>query len=50
MAPRRATSNPPDDPEMIEPGAAPLAADTDFEGEALAPEKRDNEDPGPPAP
>ncbi len=27
------SSNPPDDPEMIEPDAAPLDADTDFERE-----------------
>ena len=40
-------SNPPDDPEMIEPDAAPLDADTDFEGEADVPEERDNEDPAP---
>jgi hypothetical protein len=35
---------------MIEPDAAPLDADTDFEGEALTPEERDNEDPAPAAP
>lgn len=43
-------SNPPDDPEMIEPDAAPLDADTDFEGEAREPDERDNEDPAPAAP
>ena len=43
-------SNPPDDPEMIELDAAPLDADTDFEGEAPAPGERDDEDPAPAAP
>ena len=44
------SSNPPDDPEMLEPDAAPLDSDTDYEGEALALEERDNEDPAPAAP
>ncbi|CAA9487564.1 MAG: hypothetical protein AVDCRST_MAG53-1099 [uncultured Solirubrobacteraceae bacterium] len=44
------SSNAPDDPEMIEPDAAPLDADTDFQGEAPAPAERDNEDPAPAAP
>ena len=44
------SSNAPDDPEMIAPGAAPLDADTDFQGELPAPEERDNEDPAPAAP
>lgn len=43
-------SNPPDDPEMLEPDAAPLDADTDFEGEVSEPDERDNEDPAPSAP
>jgi hypothetical protein len=45
------SSNPPDDPEMIEDDAAPLDADTDYEGEGTpAEEERDNEDPAPSAP
>jgi hypothetical protein len=45
------SSNPPDDPEMIEPDASPLDADTDFEGEGLPPPpERGNEDPAPNAP
>ena len=45
------SSNPPDDPEMIEPDAAPLDADVDYEGEPPEPaEERDNEDPAPNAP
>ena len=45
------SSNPPEDPEMIEPDAPPLDADTDFEGEGEPePEERDNEDPAPNAP
>ena len=31
------SSNPPDDPEMIEPDAPPLDADTDYEGEGDPP-------------
>jgi hypothetical protein len=43
--------NPPDDPEMIEPDAPALDADTDWEGEDAPPEEpRDNEDPAPNAP
>ncbi len=44
------SSNPPEDPEMLEPDAAPLDADTDFEGELPELEERDNEDPAPAAP
>ncbi len=45
------SSNPPDDPEMIEPDAPPLDADTDYEGEGdPAPVERGNEDPAPNAP
>jgi hypothetical protein len=46
------SSNPPSDPEMLEPDAGPLDADTDAEvGEDDAPaEPRDNEDPAPNAP
>jgi hypothetical protein len=45
------SSNPPDDPEMIEPDAEPLDADTDFEGEGDPDEEeRGNEDPAPNAP
>jgi hypothetical protein len=45
------SSNPPDDPEMIEDDAPPVDADTDFEGEGdPPPEERDNEDPAPNAP
>ena len=45
-------SNPPDDPEMIEPDAPPLDADTDAViGEDEPPEElRGNEDPAPNAP
>jgi len=35
---------------VTSPHAAPLDSDTGFEGEALAPEERDNEDPAPAAP
>jgi len=42
------SSNPPDDPEMIEFDAEPLDADTDYEGEGdEPPEERGNEDPAP---
>ena len=45
------SSNPPDDPEMIEPDAPPLDADTDYEGEGDPPPvERGNEDPSPNAP
>jgi hypothetical protein len=45
------SSNPPDDPEMIEPDAPPLDADTDYEGEPPPPPpERGNEDPSPNAP
>jgi hypothetical protein len=45
------SSNPPDDPEMIEPDAPPLDSDVDFEGEGPPPpEERGNEDPAPNAP
>ena len=45
------SSNPPDDPEMIEDDASPVDADVEFEGEGdPAPEERDNEDPAPNAP
>jgi hypothetical protein len=44
------SSNPPVDPEMIEPDAGELDADTDYQGEALVPPLRDNEDPAPQAP
>ena len=44
-------ANPPDDPEMIEPGAEPLDADVEYEGEGSAPaEERGNDDPAPNAP
>ncbi len=44
-------TNPPDDPEMIEPDAPPLDSDTDFEGEGPPPEEpRGNDDPAPNAP
>ena len=39
------SSNPPVDPEMIEPDAAELDADTDYEGERQQPPMRDKEDP-----
>jgi len=42
------SSNPPDDPEMIEPDAPPLDADTDYEGEpAPPPDPDDDADPAP---
>jgi hypothetical protein len=45
------SSNPPDDPEMIEPDAPPLDADTDWEGEEKPPEEPlDNDDPAPNVP
>ena len=44
------SSNPPDDPEMIEPDAPPLDADTDYEGSPEEEPVRDNEDPAPNAP
>ncbi len=45
------SSNPPEDPEMIESDAAPLDADVDYEGEGDPPsDERDNEDPAPSAP
>ena len=44
-------ANPPDDPEMIDPDAAPLDTDVEFEGEGTQPpEERGNEDPAPNAP
>jgi len=40
--------NPPDDPEMIAPDAAPLDADVEWEGDGpVPPEPRGNEDPAP---
>jgi hypothetical protein len=46
------SSNPPDDPDMIEPDAPPLDADTDYwEDEEAPPEEPlDNDDPAPNAP
>ena len=44
------SSNPPDDPEMINEDAAPLDADTDYQGEEEEEEERGNEDPAPNAP
>jgi hypothetical protein len=45
------SSNPPDDPEMIEDDAPPLDADVEYEGEGHpSPEERDNEDPAPNVP
>ena len=46
------SSNPPDDPEMIEADVPPLDADTDFEEDEDPPpeEPRGNEDPAPNAP
>ena len=42
------SDNPPDDPEMIEPDAPPLDADTDYEGEGEPPEEEHgNDDPAP---
>jgi hypothetical protein len=43
------SSNPPDDPEMINDDAAPLDADTDLDP-AETGEERDGEDPAPSAP
>jgi uncharacterized protein YbjT (DUF2867 family) len=40
--------NPPDDPDMIQPGAAPLDADVEWEGDGPVPEEPvGNEDPAP---
>jgi hypothetical protein len=45
------SSNPPDDPEMIDPHAEPLDGDVEYEGEdPPPPEERGNEDPAPNAP
>jgi hypothetical protein len=45
------SSNPPDDPEMIEDDAPPLDADVEYEGEGDPPEpERDNDDPSPNVP
>lgn len=45
------SSNPPVDPEMLEPDAAPLDADTDYEGDGPPePEERGNDDPAPDIP
>ena len=45
------SSNPPDDPEMLNPDAGELDTDVEYEGEGeLPPEERDNEDPAPNAP
>lgn len=45
------SSNPPDDPEYIEPDAPPLDADVDAEDPPPdPPEPRGNEDPAPNAP
>jgi hypothetical protein len=42
------SSNPPDDPDMIEPDAEYLDTDTDYEGDGPEPpEERGNEDPSP---
>ena len=44
-------ANPPDDPDMLTPGAGELDTDTDYEGEGTPPpEERGNEDPAPNAP
>ena len=43
-------SNPPDDPEMLEPDAGELDTDVDYEGDAPEPEERGNDDPAPNAP
>ena len=44
-------TNPPDDPEYIEPDAVPLDTDVDGEDDPLPPpEPRGNEDPSPNAP
>ena len=45
------SSNRPADPEMLEPDAAPVDADVEYEGDGPVPEEeRDNEDPAPNAP
>jgi hypothetical protein len=46
------SSNPPDDPEMIEPDASPFDADTDYETDEDPPadEPLDNDDPAPNVP
>ena len=46
------SSNPPDDPEMIEPDAEPFDADTDYESDEDPPEQEllDNDDPSPNVP
>ncbi len=45
------SSNPPDDPEMIEDDAPPLDADVEYEGEGdPPPEELDNDDPAPNVP
>ena len=45
------SSNPPDDPEMLEDDAGELDTDVDFEGEGTPPpEIIDNDDPAPNAP
>jgi hypothetical protein len=46
------SSNPPDDPDMIEPDAAAFDADTDYEeGDDAPPEEPlDNDDPAPNVP
>ena len=45
------SSNPPADPEMLEPDAAPVDADVEYDGDGPVPEEeRDNEDPAPNAP
>jgi hypothetical protein len=44
------SSNPPDDPEMINDDAPPLDADTDLDPIELDDEERDVEDPAPNAP
>ena len=44
------SSNPPDDPEMIEDDAPALDADTDLDPPPPPPPERGNEDPAPNAP
>lgn len=45
------SSNPPDDDEMLTPGAPPLDADTDYEGEGTPPPEDDApDDPAPNVP
>lgn len=45
------SQNPPDDPEYIDPEAADIDADVEYEGEGQPPpEERGNEDPAPNAP